>query len=453
MRTIIEHGTIVNEGRTFSGSIVIDDDRIAEVIEGSHIPRDDYAARIDATGCFVLPGVIDEHVHFREPGMTQKADIDSESCAAAYGGVTTYFDMPNTKPQTTTPEAWADKMDRAARESHVNYSFFYGAANGNASTFKDIDRTLIPGIKLFMGASTGGMLVDAHPALEEVFKTCADLHLPLMTHCEDSQVINRNMARFVKRYGDDPAVSFHPLIRSVEACRRSSSLAVELAKNYGTRLHIAHISTRQELNLLAPNTHFNDAGAFPQITGEAVLAHLLFTSRDYTTLGTRIKCNPAVKAAAHRAALRKALNDGRITCIGTDHAPHLPGDKQGGCRSAASGMPMLQYSLVSMLTLVSRGVLTIERMVQLMSHNPARLFSVAGRGYLRPKYKADIVIVRQQAPWTVTKADIQSKCGWSPLEGRQMKWRVVRTICNGHTVYDDGRFDDSYRGEAVRFRL
>ena len=453
MRTIIENGTIVNEGRTFSGSIVIDDDRIAEVREGNLIPRDDYARRIDATGCFVFPGVIDEHVHFREPGMTQKADIGSESRAAAYGGVTTYFEMPNTKPQATTPEAWADKMDRAARESHVNYSFFYGATSGNASTFKAIDRTLIPGIKLFMGASTGGMLVDGRPALEDTFKACADLDLPLMTHCEDSQVISRNMARFVRRYGDDPDVAFHPLIRSVEACRRSSSLAVELAKAYGTRLHIAHISTWQELQMLEPNTHFNDSQPFPQITGEAVLAHLLFTSRDYATLGTRIKCNPSVKAAVHRAALRKALSDGRITCVGTDHAPHLPADKQGGCRTAASGMPMVQYSLVSMLGLVGRGVLSMERMVQLMCHNPARLFSVTGRGFLRPKYKADIVIVKPCEPWAVTKDNVTSKCGWSPLEGRQMRWRVERTICNGHTVYADGHFDDSYRGEAVRFRL
>lgn len=452
MRTIIENGTIVNEGRSFSGSIVIQDDRIAEVIEGQKAPRDNYEQHIDAAGCFVLPGVIDEHVHFREPGMTQKADIESESRAAAFGGVTTFFDMPNTKPQTITPEALADKFERAARESHVNYSFFYGAGNGNVASFKDIDQTQIPGIKLFMGASTGGMLVDGQQALQDVFKACAELNLPLMTHCEDSQLISRNMKRAVALHGDDPDVRYHSFVRSPEACLNSSSLAVQLARTFGTRLHIAHISTREELDLLTPNIHFNDTQPFPQITGEAVLPHLLFSSQDYHTLGARIKCNPSVKAYSHKKALRLALNDGRITCIGTDHAPHLLSDKQGGCQRAASGMPMVQYSLVSMLALVSRHVLTMERMVQLMSHNPARLFGVVGRGYLRPNYKADIVIVRPHSSWMLTPDDIQSKCGWSPLEGRHFSWRVARTICNGHTVYHDGKMDDSYRGEAVTFR-
>ena len=450
MRTIIENGKIVNEGRVSSASLIIDDDRIEQVVTGKEVPRGNYDNHVDATGCFVLPGIIDEHVHFREPGMTQKADIESESRTAAWGGVTTYFEMPNTNPSTTTPEALVDKMDRAARTSHVNYSFFYGATNRNAATFKDIDRTLIPGIKLFMGASTGGMLVEGETALDAVFETCADLRLPLMTHCEDSSIINRNMARMVARYGEDPAVRLHPLIRSVRACMASSSLAVELAKRYGTRLHIAHISTQQELALLESNTHFMD-GAFPLITGEAVISHLLFCSDDYDRLGALIKCNPAVKAVSHRRALRRALTDGRITCIGTDHAPHLLSDKQGGCRRAASGMPMVQFSLVAMLGLVDRGVLSMERMVQLMCHNPARLFEVKDRGFLRKGYKADVTIVRRR-PWVLAQSDIQSKCGWSPLVGQRFDWQVVRTICNGHTVYHEGKMDEDYIGEAVRFR-
>lgn len=452
MRTIIEGGQVVNEGETFEGSVIIDDDRIAEVVKGKETPRGIFDRRLDSTGCFVLPGIIDSHVHFREPGLTAKADIDSESRAAAYGGVTSFFDMPNTVPQTTTLDAWRDKMRRGQEESHVNYAFFYGATNDNASSFSQLDKTRLPGIKLFMGASTGNMLVDRLGSLIDVFRTCATLGLPLMSHCEDSTIIDQNMKRTKEAYGDDPPVMLHPLIRSEEACYESSALAVNLARQFGTHLHVAHVTTAKELQLFEPASEA--AGdALPSITAEAVIAHLWFTNLDYLEKGALIKCNPAVKRPEDRAALRKALVDGHITTVGTDHAPHQLKDKQGGCAKAASGMPMLQFSLVSMLALVDQGVLTIQQLVRLMCHNPARLFGVSQRGFLRPGYKADIVVVRPDDPWTVTEDLIQSKCGWSPMTGQRYGWRVAKTLCNGHVVFDEGTFDNQYHGEAVRFRL
>lgn len=452
MRTIIEGGQIVNEGETFEGSVIIEDDRIAEIVKGKETPRDIFDNRVDATGCFVLPGVIDSHVHFREPGLTAKADIDSESRAAAYGGVTSFFDMPNTKPQTTTLEAWDDKMRRGREESHVNYAFFYGATNDNAATFAQLDKTRLPGIKLFMGASTGNMLVDRLGSLIDVFKTCAALGLPLMSHCEDSTIIDQNMKRMREAYGDDLPIMLHPLIRSEEACYESSALAVNLARQFGTRLHVAHVTTAKELQLFEPACD-TASDTLPLITAEAVIAHLWFTNLDYMEKGALIKCNPAVKRPEDREALRQALTDGHITTVGTDHAPHQLKDKQGGCAKAASGMPMLQFSLVTMLSLVDEGVLTLEQMVRLMSHNPARLFGVSGRGFLRPGYKADVVIVRPHDPWTVTEDVIQSKCGWSPMTGQHYDWRVAKTLCNGHLVFNEGSFDSHYHGEAIRFRL
>ena len=440
MKTIIYGGTIVTEGRTFQGSITVEDDVIAGISEGTAQPRGDCDALVDATGAFVLPGVIDTHVHFRDPGLTQKADMESESRAAAYGGVTTYFDMPNTVPQTTTPDALNAKFAEASRKSHVNYSFFFGATNDNMESIKALDPHRVPGVKLFMGSSTGNMLVDKEQSLRRLF---SETSLPVMAHCEDTAVINANMAAAKARYGDDPDVKYHPMIRSAEACYRSTALAVRLAGEYGTRLHVAHISTARELELF---------GVSHNITAEATVAHLLFTDADYAALGTRIKCNPAIKTLADRDAFRRALTDGRITTIGTDHAPHLPADKEGGCCRAASGMPMLQFSLPSMLALVDDGVLSMERMVQLMSHNPATLFGVRRRGFLRQGYKADITIVRRGEPWRVTKECIQSKCGWSPVEGRQYRWHVETTMCNGRTVYNQGRFSVESRGEEVEFR-
>lgn len=442
MRTLIKGGTIVNEGRSFVGDLVVDGEQILEIYE-DNAPRGTYDEIIEASGCFVLPGVIDDHVHFREPGLTNKADMESESRAAAYGGVTSYLEMPNTQPQTTTLEALDDKYHLAAQKSHVNYAFFFGATNDNVDLFGQLDVHRIPGIKLFMGSSTGNMLVDKIASLQRVFRTAKELDLPVMTHCEDTDVINRNMAAYKEKYGDDPDVRFHPQIRSEEACYKSSKLAVELAQEYGTRLHIAHVTTAKELELFGKDS---------KITGEAVIAHLYFSDEDYATKGALIKCNPAIKTMADRDALRKALNDGRIEVIGTDHAPHEWKDKLGGCAKAASGMPMLQFSLVTMLELVDAGVLTIERMVELMAHHPAQLFSINHRGYLRKGYQADIVIVRPNTPWKVDKNVIQSKCGWSPMEGHEYQWRVEQTFCNGHLIYNKGVFDASYRGEELSFR-
>lgn len=442
MRKLIKNGTIVNEGRSFLGDLVVDGEQIEEIYEGK-APRGIYDQVIDASGCFVLPGVIDDHVHFREPGLTRKADIESESRAAAFGGVTSYFEMPNTNPQTTTLEALEDKFALGAQKSHVNYSFFFGATNDNVDSFDRLDVHRIPGIKLFMGSSTGNMLVDKYESLQQIFVKAKKLGLPVMTHCEDTDIINRNMAAYQKKYGEDPDVKFHPEIRSVEACYESSSLAVKLAKESGAHLHIAHVTTARELEFF---------GKDKNITGEAVIAHLYFSDEDYADKKAFIKCNPAIKTVKDRQALREALADGRISVVGTDHAPHEWKDKQGGCAKAASGMPMVQFSLVSMLELVDEGVLSIERMVEVMSHCPAKLFHVDKRGFLRPGYQADIVIVRPHTAWTVQKEIIQSKCGWSPMEGHEYQWQVEQTICNGHLIYNKGEFDEAYRGEELTFR-
>ena len=450
MRTLISGAVIVNEEQQYRADLIIENDTITDILKDNHTPRDNYDAIVDATGCFLLPGVIDEHVHFREPGLTQKADIESESRAAAYGGVTSYFDMPNTKPQTTTPEAWNEKRELGAEKSHVNYAFFYGATNDNVGTFGQLDERHLPGIKLFMGASTGNMLVDSPAALQHIFSSTRKV---LMAHCENTEEINHNMAQAKALYGDDPDVTHHPEIRSEQACCDSSALALKLAKENNTRFHLAHVSTARELEMI-PYVSEDDMkkGKLPNITAEAVIAHLMFCDEDYKSLGTRIKCNPAVKTRNDRDALRRGLTDGRITCVGTDHAPHQLEDKQGGCAKAASGMPMLQFSLVSMLELADNGVLPLTRIPRLMSHNPAILFGIEKRGFIASGYKADLVIVRPDTPWTVTQECIQSKCKWSPMEGHTFRWRVEHTFCNGQHIYNNGVFDAESHGEEIEFK-
>ncbi len=441
MRTLIKNALIVNEGCTHNGSITIEGETITGISDSTAQPEAPFDRTIDASGCVVMPGVIDTHVHFREPGLTDKADIESESRAAAAGGVTTFFEMPNTVPQTTTLETLAGKFALAAEKSHVNYSFFFGATNDNAHLLPQIDPHEVPGVKLFMGSSTGNMLVDSTDALEKLFSTSP---LPIMAHCEDTAVINRNMAEAKAKYGDDPDIKLHPAIRSEEACYRSTATAVALAKQFGAQLHVAHITTARELELFSPNDK--------RITAEAVTGHLLFSDEDYSTLGAKIKVNPAIKSRSDRDALRRALTDGRISVVATDHAPHRYDQKQGGCARAASGMPMVQFSLPVMLELVDNGVLSFERMVELMCHAPARLFSVRDRGFLRPGYKADLTIVRKGEPWVVSKDVIESKCGWSPLEGHTFRWKVEHTLCNGHEVYGQQGVDRSYIGQKVAFR-
>lgn len=440
MKTLVRNGVLVNEGRRTRADLIIDNDRIEAIVSDGNIPRGDYY-EIDAAGCFVLPGVIDTHVHFRDPGLTYKADIESESRAAAYGGVTSYFDMPNTVPQTTTLDALNEKFLRAAQASHVNYSFFYGATNDNVDTFDRLDTSRIPGIKLFMGSSTGNMLVDNAAVLKQIFSKCAHLSLPVMAHCEDTDIIERNAKSVREQYGDDADISLHPAIRSAEACLASSRKAAELADSTGAHLHIAHLSTAAELSLLEKEG----------ITGEVTVAHLLFDDSDYASLAGRIKCNPAIKSAADREALVSAVAEGRIHTVGTDHAPHSLSEKQGGALRAVSGMPTLQFSLVMMLGFVDRGQLTIEQIADVMCHNPARIFGVNERGFLREGYKADIVIVSPCEEYVISDRDVQSKCGWTPLDGRAATWKVMHTLCNGVHIYNDGIFDNESHGEEIRF--
>ncbi len=440
LRIQIKNVRMVNEGRTFIGTLVIDDNRIEEIIEGSDkeatIPVDE---AIDGSGCYLLPGVIDDHVHFRDPGLTAKGDFCSESRAAAAGGVTTVLDMPNCVPQTTTWEAFEEKMQIAARKSVINYGFFFGATAGNAYELGKLNPRKVAGIKLFMGSSTGGMLVNNETALRAIFENAK---LPIMTHCEDSRLIDENLRKAQELYGADPAVCHHSEIRSEEACYRSTELAVRLAEETGARLHVAHISTARELELFSLER--------PNVTAEACVGHLLFTDADYARLGARIKVNPSIKTAADRDALRAALSSGLIRTIGTDHAPHRLAEKTGGCAKAASGMPIIQFSLISMLELVDKGVLSLETLVALMCHNPADLFQIENRGYLREGYMADLVMVRPHTPWTLTPNRIQSKCNWSPLEGHTFHWRVERTFCNGFPIFNRGHVtDEKFRGQAI----
>ncbi len=435
VETLIQNATIVNEGRQFKAAVLIKDGRIDALYEGS-VPSDLQSLSlnsIDAEGALLLPGIIDTHVHFREPGMTHKADICSESRATLAGGVTSVMDMPNVNPPTTTLERWQQRMELGARESRINYAYYIGATNEGG---------LAPcaPIKLFMGSSTGNMLVDKREALIRIFHYAAEHNLPIVAHCEDTPRINQRMQQAKQLWGEDPAPEHHPWIRDEEACYRSSALAAELAHKTGARLHIAHITTARELELLGDN-----------VTGEVCVPHLLFSDEDYATLGTRIKCNPAIKSRSDRDALRQALADGRLLTVGTDHAPHLLNEKQGGCAHAVSGMPMVQFSLVSMMGLVDEGALTLERMVDAMCHQPAQLFGIAERGFIRPGYKADLVLLKPET-WTLQTDDILSKCGWSPLEGHTFHWRVQQTYVNGQLAYDKGHIDDTLRGEPLIFQ-
>lgn len=445
MRTIINNATIVNEGRKFRGSVVIEGEYIAEIVENNEIIAHENDNVIDASGMYLFPGVIDDHVHFREPGMTYKADIASESRTAAAGGVTSYMEMPNTMPQTITLEALEDKYRRGAAKSRVNYSFFFGATNDNVELIKRLNPRRICGVKVFMGSSTGNMLVDREESLRHLFESSP---LLIMAHCEDTNIIEQNILAFKKKYKgqNDFPVRYHSRIRSVEACYSSSSFAVRLAKETGARLHIAHISTAKELSLLE-----NKPIEEKKITAEACIAHLMFTTEDYDHLGTKIKCNPSIKTVEDRTALREGLANGLIDVVATDHAPHLLNEKEGGALKAMSGMPMIQFSLVSMLELSDLGIINLERVVELMSHNPARLFRIDKRGFIRPGYYADLVIVDPNANWQVLQGRYYTKCGWTPMDERTFKWKVRRTIVNGRTVYADGIVVDGVRGKELHF--
>ena len=446
MKYLIKSALLVNEGTERTASVLIEDDHIASILEEGEETSIEADEVIDAQGMLLMPGVIDDHVHMRDPGLTHKADMESETRAAAAGGVTSVMDMPNVVPQTTTLAQWQEKMDYAKEHCRVNYAMYLGATNDNLEEVKRMDTTRVPALKLFMGSSTGGMLVDKEDLLRKIFQECPTL---IMTHCEDTDRINQRMAEAKQQQGDDPDIDMHPWIRDDEACYRSSALAVRLAKETGARLHIAHITTAKELELLGKGEAPEGLGE-GGITAEVCPQHLYFTDKDYKRLGSLIKCNPAIKSEQDREALRQALLDGRIQVIGTDHAPHLLSEKQGGAAKAVSGMPLIQFSLPLMLSLSEAGLLPRTLLVDLMCHNPARLFGIQGRGFIRPGYKADLVLLAH-TPWTIQKEDILSKCGWSPLTGETMEWKVARTWVNGQLAYDGKEVKDEVRGEALRF--
>lgn len=442
----IKDALIINEGRRFQGSVLIAGDTIEAVYEGPVPPEVDTTPyeQIDAQGKWLLPGCIDDQVHFREPGLTHKADIRSESQAAVAGGVTSFMDMPNTKPQTTTLEALEWKFERAAQTSVANYSFFFGGTNDNFKEIQQVDKTRVPGLKLFLGSSTGNMLVNDKAALERIFSECGML---IAIHAEKEEIIQRNIAHYTGLYGEDLDISFHSLIRSEEACYASSAEAVELATRLGARLHILHLSTARETTLLDNTLPLSEK----QITGEVCVHHLWFHDGDYAQFGNRIKWNPSIKTLADRNALRQAVNENKIDIVATDHAPHLPAEKEGSCLKAASGGPLVQHSLVAMLELAREGHFTYEKVVEKMAHAPATLFHIDRRGYIRPGYYADLVLVDPQHAWTVSRENILSKCGWSPFEGYTFHHAVDTTFVNGEIAYQRGQVNDALRGRELKY--
>ena len=441
---LIENAHIVNEGRVFKGAVLVKNDIIDSIYKGE-VPASvrEKAEVIDASDCYLMPGVIDDHVHFRDPGMTEKADFYTESKAALAGGVTSVMDMPNTNPSTVSLAAWEEKMAMIGEKSLVNYSCYLGASNTNLDEVLEADPTKVCGIKLFIGSSTGNLLVDDATAMENFFKQVKTL---VAVHTEDNAIIAANVARLKAEHGDDLPVRLHPVIRSHEACYKATSFAVDMARKYKTRLHVLHISTEKELAL------FEDKPlAEKHITAETCPQYLWFDAADFDKLGARIKCNPAIKNEADKKALLKAVASNKIDVIGTDHAPHLLSQKEGNALTAVSGMPGIQYSLPLMLTLAKRGFFSVEQVVDKMCHNPARLYRMEKRGFIRKGYKADLVVVRRSTPTKITASDVLSKCGWSPYEGVELPVSVAYTFVNGRPVYSNGTIDETTKGEALRF--
>lgn len=438
---LLKNGWIINRGVIQAGDIFIKHGRIELVANIINLKSD---LEIDCTGKYILPGIIDDQVHFREPGLTHKADLYTEPRAAVAGGVTSFMEMPNTKPPALTQELLANKYEVAAQKSLANYSFFMGASNDNIEEVLKTNPRDVCGIKIFMGSSTGNMLVDDASTLEGIFSRCPML---IATHCEDEATVRGNEAIYKEKYGEDVPIECHPEIRSAEGCLKSSSLAVELAKKHNTRLHILHISTKDELALFQNDIPL----AEKRITAEVCVHHLYFNGADYQTKGTQIKCNPAVKNASHQAALFPALLDNRLDIIATDHAPHTWEEKQNTYFNAPSGVPLVQHSLNVMLEFYQQGKISLERIVEKMCHAPADCFRVDGRGYLDEGAWADVVIVDLEKEWQVAKENIQYKCNWSPFEGHTFKGQVEQVIVSGHLAYQHGEFFEEKRGERLLF--
>jgi len=436
---------IVNENRIFKGAILIEDGVIKDIFENDNFPREllENKDRLNLAGNFLLPGIIDDQVHFRDPGLTYKGDIYTESKAAVAGGITSYLEMPNTKPQTITKNELEEKYNLASQKSLANYGFYLGATNSNIEEVKTIDIKHIPGLKVFMGASTGNMLVDNQETLDQIFKHCPTV---IATHCEDENTIQENLKLYHNIYGEKIPDKFHPKIRSREACLKSSSLAVRLAKKYGSQLHILHLSTVEELSLL-------NAGEidYKNITAEVCVHHLWFDESRYEDKGTLIKWNPAIKTKDDKESLLKALFDDKLDIIATDHAPHTLEEKQNNYTNAPSGGPLVQHSLVAILEYYHQNKISIEKIVTKMAHNPAKRFKIDRRGFIRKGYWADFVVVDLNNKWKVTKDNILYKCKWSPFENVEFSSSIKYTFINGNLIYDNGKFNESIKGMALLY--
>ena len=440
---LIKNARIVNEGSVFEGDVLIENEIIRQIAENISAKSSECII-IDAEGSFLIPGVIDDQVHFREPGLTHKGDIASESKAAVAGGITSYIEQPNTVPNAVTQELLEDKYQIASKTSHANYSFMMGGTNDNLEEILKTNPKNVAGLKLFLGSSTGDMLVDSSASLEKIF---SNTKLLIAVHSEDETIVKNNLAKYKEIYGDDIPVEKHPEIRSVAACYESTVRVIELAKKTGARLHVFHISTAKELDLFTNKIPLEKK----QITAEVCIHHLWFTDADYETKGSLIKWNPAVKTQADKDALWKALLDDRIDVIATDHAPHTLEEKSNPYTTCPSGGPLVQHALVAMMESYFNGKISIEKIVEKMCHNPAKIFKIENRGFIKEGYFADLVIVNPHMPWNVKKENIIAKCGWSPFEGTNFKSRVTHTFVNGKLAYANGKVKDIIAGERLTF--
>ena len=440
---LIKNANIVNEGRIIKGDVLIEEDRIVEIADSISM-KSSNTKIIDADERYLMPGMIDDQVHFREPGLTHKATIESESKAAIAGGITSFIEMPNTVPQATTIDLLEQKFEIAAKTSWANYSFMFGGTNDNLDEILKVDHKKVAGLKLFLGSSTGNMLVDDPKTLENIF---SKTKLLISVHCEDEATIKKNLDIYMEQFGDDIPMKFHPEIRSAEACFISSSNAIKLAEKTGARLHVFHLSTEKETHLFSNKKPLNKK----RITSEVCIHHLWFSDEDYKTKGSKIKWNPAIKSEQDRAGLWKALLDDRIDIIATDHAPHTLEEKNNNYLNAPSGGPMVQHALVALLEMYHKEKLSLEKIVEKTAHNPAILFQIKDRGFIRKGYKADLVLVDLNSPWAVKKENLLYKCGWSPFEGVIFKSRVTHTLVNGTVIYENSKFTSKSTAQRLIF--